>query len=126
MKSTGMWMLIGVLASSAALAETAVETAVEAKSDAPAPSVENFKYTTVTTPEGLTFRVPEDMPIEKRNGIVAPIPFDEYMYGKFRQMDARMSSIEARLGRIEELLLRLVPGSGGASAPSQDSRQLRS
>ncbi|GEM_PF-1545381 len=66
----------------------------------------NFQYQSVTTPEGLTFRVPEDMPIEKRNGIVAPIPFDEYMYGKFKQMDQRLKTIDERLERIEELLTR--------------------
>ncbi len=64
----------------------------------------NFRYETVTTSEGLTFRVPEDMPIEKRNGIVAPIPFDEYMYGKFAQLDQRMKSIEMKIDRIEALL----------------------
>jgi hypothetical protein len=64
----------------------------------------NFKYQTVTTKEGLTFRVPEDMPIESRGGIQAPIPFDEYMYGKFKQMDGRLARIEAQLQKIEELL----------------------
>jgi len=64
----------------------------------------NFKYQTVTTKEGLTFRVPEDMPVETRNGIVAPIPFDEYMFGKFGQLDRRLKAIDAKLERIEKLL----------------------
>lgn len=69
----------------------------------------NFKYSQVTTPQGLVFRVPEDMPIETRAGIQAPIPFDEYMYGKFKQMDDRLKSIEAKLGTIEALLVRKDP-----------------
>lgn len=66
---------------------------------------DNFKYNTVTTKEGLLFRVPEDMPVETRNGIQAPIPFDEYMYGKFKQMDEGLKSIDARLDRIEKILV---------------------
>ena len=66
--------------------------------------VSNFKYQTVQTKEGLNFRVPEDMPIEKRGGIQSPIPFDEYMYGKFKQIDRRLDHIEKKLDRIEELL----------------------
>lgn len=64
----------------------------------------DFKYNTVTTKEGLNFRVPEDMPVETRNGIQAPIPFDEYMYGKFKQIDSRLKSIDSKLDHIEELL----------------------
>ena len=64
----------------------------------------NFKYNTVTPKEGLLFRVPEDMPVETRNGIQAPIPFDEYMYGKFKQMDERLKSIETKLDNIEKLI----------------------
>lgn len=71
----------------------------------------NFQYQTVTTKEGLTFRVPEDMPIERRGGIQAPIPFDEYMYGKFKQMDTRLQRMETLLERIESLLEESGDGS---------------
>jgi hypothetical protein len=64
----------------------------------------NFDYQTVTTKEGLNFRVPEDMPIQKKDGIVAPVPFDEYMYGKFKKMDARLDHIEQQLTSIEKTL----------------------
>ncbi len=63
-----------------------------------------FRYQTVTSKDGLTYRVPEDMPIEKRGGIEAPIPFDEYMYGKFKQMDVRLQRMEAQLDKIQGLL----------------------
>ena len=65
--------------------------------------VKDFKYQVISS-DGLNFRVPEDMPIEKRAGIEAPIPFDEYMYGKFKQLDSRLDSIEKKLDNIESLL----------------------
>ena len=65
--------------------------------------VKNFKYQSVQTDNGLNFRVPEDMPIEKRNGIQAPIPFDEYMYGKFKQLDTRLENIDKKLERLEKI-----------------------
>ncbi len=64
----------------------------------------NFKYKTIQTKEGLVFRVPEDMPIETRGGIQAPIPFDEYIYGKFKEIDNRLRNVESKLGKIEEIL----------------------
>ncbi|OGW91401.1 MAG: hypothetical protein A3D28_00350 [Omnitrophica bacterium RIFCSPHIGHO2_02_FULL_63_14] len=63
---------------------------------------ENFPYRTVTTAQGLTFRVPEDMPVETRGGIQAPIPFDEYMYGKFKQMEIRLNKIDSKLDLIQK------------------------
>ena len=67
----------------------------------------NFEYHTVTTKEGLNFRVPEDMPIETKNGIQAPLPFDEYMYGKFKQIENRLNSMDAKLDRIETMFVSL-------------------
>ena len=66
--------------------------------------VPNFKYKTIQTKEGLFFRVPEDMPIETRAGIQAPIPFDEYMYSKFKEINDRLRNVESKLGKIEEIL----------------------
>ena len=64
---------------------------------------DNFQYRTVVTKEGLHFRVPEDMPIEKRGGIEAPIPFDEYMYSRFQQIDKRLKNMEAMLKDMHDL-----------------------
>ena len=74
----------------------------------------NFKYNTVKTKEGLYYRVPEDMPIEMRGGIQAPIPFDEYMYSKFKQMDTRLAGMDRRLDHIEKLLEELRPKKAGS------------
>lgn len=56
----------------------------------------NFTYTNVKTKEGLIFQVPADMPIVKRNNIVAPLPFDEYVYRKIKGVQLRMDDLEAR------------------------------
>ena len=69
----------------------------------------NFQYSEVTAKSGLKYRVPEDMPIETRGGIEAPIPFDEYVYGKFKKMDARLAQIESALERIEKALTDQKP-----------------
>ena len=84
-------------------------TFAEDPSASAAPAPTNFDYKTVTTKEGLAFRVPEDMPVETRGGIQAPIPFDEYMFGKFGSIDSRIKQIDDRLARIEEKLDRLNP-----------------
>lgn len=67
----------------------------------------NFRYQTVTTREGLNFRVPEDMPIEKRDGLQVPIPFDEYMYGKFKKMETRLDAMDKKLEKIQSLLIAM-------------------
>ena len=68
----------------------------------------NFNYSTVTTKEGLRYRVPEDMPIETKNGIQAPVPFDEYMYSKFKSIDVRLKSIEFKIDRMDKTLSTLA------------------
>ena len=80
----------------------------EDKDAKPTAEKPNFQYRTVTTPEGLVFRVPEDMPIETRDGILAPIPFDEYVYGKFSQIHRRLDALDAKLANIEAMLTRLL------------------
>ncbi len=72
-----------------------------------APEDTNFHYQTKMTKEGLFFRVPEDMPIERRGGLQVPMQFDEYMYGKFKQLDDTLKEIGARLGHIESMLTEI-------------------
>jgi len=55
---------------------------------------------------GLNFQVPEDWPIEKRGGIVAPIPTEEYMSIKFKATEEEFQIIKADLiSKFEELQL---------------------
>lgn len=78
----------------------------------------NFPYKTVKTKEGLVFQVPSDMPIEMRDGIQAPIPFDEYIFGKFGHLEAKLSKMDERLSRIEDKLDRLASAAEPAAAPA--------
>ena len=91
----------------ASLAWSAQEEAEQKAEEVP-----NFPYQEVVTKEGLVFRVPQDMPIEKRGGILAPIPFDEYTYGKLKQIDHAIATLEARLTKLEEELSSLKKEKG--------------
>jgi hypothetical protein len=117
MKSLNATVLLFVCAA-CALPAFADEQTAKAEKDL----TDNFEYQTVTTKEGLTFRVPEDMPIVTRNGITAPIPFDEYMYGKFKLMDSRLRSIETKVVHVEEMLSKMAekdsPAPAAAPPPS--------
>ena len=62
--------------------------------------IRNYRFKTVTTPEGLNFNVPEDMPIEKRNGVIQPIPFEEYLYFKFSKINERLDVIENKIDKL--------------------------
>src|SRR6185503_2251206 len=69
----------------------------EAEAAKLAEEIKKYRFETVTTKEGLKFSVPSDMPIETKDGIVAPVPFEEYLYFKFRKMEERMTVLENRL-----------------------------
>lgn len=63
--------------------------------------------TTVVTREGLRFNLPADWPVEKRGGIVAPIPIEEYLARKFSALEKRLHEVEQR-GAALELKLRVI------------------
>jgi hypothetical protein len=98
-RKAAVFLALFIFAASSVWADLTEEQKNEIKTEA-----KNFKYQDVQTQEGLNFRVPEDMAIEKRNGIQVPVPFDEYMYGKFKQLDARLENIEKKLENIENIL----------------------
>jgi len=53
---------------------------------------------------GLNFQVPDDWPIEKRGGILAPIPTDEYMMIKFKEVEEEFKMVNDGLAsKFEEL-----------------------
>lgn len=57
---------------------------------------------------GLNFHVPEDWPIEKRGGILGPIPTEEYMVIKFTKVEEEFQAMKADLkGKIEELQISI-------------------
>lgn len=58
------------------------------------------------TVDGLHFAVPPDMPIEKKNSIVAPMQLSEYVSVKFDNLQDRVAKIEEAVNKIyQELLL---------------------
>jgi hypothetical protein len=64
-----------------------------------------YRFETVTTKEGLTFSIPSDMPIERKDGLVQPIPFEEYLYFRFKKMEERMDQLDRRLDDFEGRLM---------------------
>lgn len=53
------------------------------------------------TAKGLKFKVPPDWPIEERNGVVGPIPIEEYLARKFSSVEARLKTLEQQAGSLE-------------------------
>ena len=53
------------------------------------------------TSERLHFKVPPDWPIEKRGGIMAPIPIEEYLARKFQGLQTQLQSIEQRVNGLD-------------------------
>jgi len=51
--------------------------------------------------KGLNFQVPDDWPIEKRGGLLGPIPIDEYVVMKFNIANEEISAVK------NELLVKL-------------------
>jgi len=47
--------------------------------------------------DGLRFTVPEDWPVEKRGGVVGPIPIEEYISMKFKNVQTEMDGIKSDL-----------------------------
>lgn len=66
----------------------------EMAEDKESPTVKKSKY-------GLNFQVPPDWPIEERAGIVAPIPIEEYLSLKFKDVELRLQGIEKRLDELD-------------------------
>ncbi len=70
---------------------------------------EKKDVTIIKTKEGLNFKVPPDWPIEERNGVVGPIPVEEYLAQKFASLEKRIrggeqqaTSLELRVRLLEE------------------------
>jgi hypothetical protein len=61
----------------------------------------------VKTEEGIRFKLPADWPIEKRNGIVAPIPVEEYLSKKLSAIESRLQQTEQQMGALD-LRLRVI------------------
>ncbi|MBI4342530.1 MAG: hypothetical protein HY599_04095 [Candidatus Omnitrophica bacterium] len=65
------------------------------------------KATVRRSQEKLNFQLPLDWPIERRGGMVGPVPVEEYLAMKFKALDARLQSIEQQLSGLD-LRLRVL------------------
>lgn len=77
------------------------------------------KDVTVTkTAEKLNFKVPPDWPIEKRGGVMAPIPIEEYLARKFSGLSAQLQALEDHVNGLD-IRVRLLEEAAKKPAPSQ-------
>ena len=53
------------------------------------------------TEDGLHFQVPADWPIEKRGGVTAPIPIEEYLSRKFKGVETQVQALEQRINGLD-------------------------
>ena len=70
-------------------------------------ATEEERVTVRKTMQQLHFQLPPDWPIEKRGGIVAPIPIEEYLAQKFKALESKLQVIEQRLNGLD-LRLRVL------------------
>jgi len=75
------------------------------------------------TQNGLNFQVPDDWPIEKRGGIVAPIPTEEYVLIKFKEVEEEFRAVKADLtGKFEELQLSIKNMESGLAKDTAEAQ----
>ena len=57
--------------------------------------------------DNLHFNLPPDWPIERRGGITAPIPIEEYLAKKFKELESKLNDMDQRLNGLD-LRLRII------------------
>lgn len=65
----------------------------------------DYKARTVNAKEALQFRIPEDMPVETKGGVVSRASTEEYIYIKFKQLDKKLKGIEEKIDRLTKIAL---------------------
>ena len=80
------------------------------------------KATVRRSQEKLNFQLPPDWPIERRAGMVGPVPVEEYLAMKFKALDARLQTIEQQLNGLD-LRLRVLEESAKKSASGLKSSE---
>lgn len=80
------------------------------------------KATVRKTQEKLHFQLPPDWPIERRGGMVGPIPVEEYLATKFKELDARLQVIQQQVNGLE-LRVRILEDSAKKPASSLKSSE---
>ena len=90
------------------------------------PSAKEPAATVRKTEEGLHFDVPPDWPIEKRGGVIGPIPIEEYLGRKFQALTSQLQALEqrfngfdVRLRVMEEEMKKQKQGLRSGGEPAQ-------
>lgn len=68
---------------------------------APRAQAKDAEGTVRKTEQGLHFQVPEDWPVERRAGVVTPVPIEEYLARKFKTLDAAVQGLEQRVSGLD-------------------------
>ena len=68
------------------------------------------------TKEQLHFELPPDWPIEKRGGVVGPIPVEEYLAMKFKGLEARLQAVQQQMSGMDLRVRVLEDNSKSKSA----------
>lgn len=56
----------------------------------------------VKSKDGLHFKVPADMPIVERGGVILPLPTDEYLIQKINALTERMDDLRNRTEALDQ------------------------
>ena len=75
--------------------------ALAAPLGAEAATAKEDAVTVQKTKEGLHFNLPPDWPVEKRGGVMGPIPIEEYLSKKFSALNTQLQSLEQRLNGLD-------------------------
>ena len=81
--------------------------------------------TVTKTSEKLNFKVPPDWPIEKRGGVMAPIPIEEYLARKFAGISTQLQTLQERVNELD-VRLRVMEEAAKKHAAQQQQQGLRS
>ena len=79
------------------------------------------KPTVRKSQEQLHFQLPPDWPIEKRGGMVGPIPVEEYLAMKFKALESRLQTLEQKLNGMD-LRLRVIEENQNRKTPQAGLR----
>ena len=101
-RPSGKMRSASLIRASLAIAMLAAAPIAQAEDGAQADAV-----TVKKSQQNLNFQVPPDWPIERRGGIVGPIPVEEYLAMKFKALDGRLQTMEQKVNGMD-LRLRVI------------------
>ena len=82
--------------------------------------------TVTKTSEKLNFKVPPDWPIEKRGGVMAPIPIEEYLARKFAGISTQLQTLQERVNGLDVRLRVMEEAAAKEKAAQPQQPGLRS